>query len=124
MKNFSNEAYYLFFSTLASRTRLAIIDVLRDGPKNISELSEKLQHDQDVIVQNLERLQKCVIVFSEGSGKDRRFSLNKEVVEPLSEILSFHTDKYCPTLTQCIVQEKLKAYMKKEAARELFIEHE
>jgi len=63
-------------------------------------------------------------VCSEGSGKEKLYSLNMEIVEPLSELLAFHTNKYCPGLTNCIPPEKLKQYMKKEAAKETFIEHE
>ena len=36
MKEFSNEAYYLFFSTLANRTSLVIIDTLKEQPKTIN----------------------------------------------------------------------------------------
>jgi DNA-binding transcriptional ArsR family regulator len=124
VKNFSNDAYYLFFSTLASRTRLAIIDAMKCGSKSVSELSEMLTLEPKVIVENLEKLKKCMIVRSEGSGKEMRFSVNKEIVEPLFEVLCFHADKYCPKLTECIPEEKLKAYMKQEAAKALFIEHE
>jgi hypothetical protein len=49
--------------------------------------------------------------------------LNKEVLGPLSEILAFHTSKYCPGLKQCVPEEKLKEYMKQEAAKKMYIEH-
>jgi DNA-binding transcriptional ArsR family regulator len=124
MNGFSNEAYYLFFATLANRTRLAIIDVLRDGPKNVSEISTALKHNQSVIAANLEKLEKCVLVISETSGNERLYSLNQEIIEPLSEALEFHTAKHCPGLRVCIPPEKLREYMKKEAAKETFIEHE
>ncbi len=124
MKDFSNEAYYLFFSTLANRTRLAIIDVLRDGPKSVSEISAKLEHEQTMVAANLGMLEKCALVVLENSGDDRLYSLNKEIIEPLSHILEFHTAKHCPGLRECIPQGKLKEYMKKEAEKETFIEHE
>jgi len=124
MKDFSNEAYYLFFSTLANRTRLAIIDVLKDGPKSVSEISSALKQGQDIVSANLKPLEKCALVISEGSGNIRLYSLNKEIIEPLSNALEFHTAKYCPGLRQCIPQEKLREYMKKEAIKETFIEHE
>jgi DNA-binding transcriptional ArsR family regulator len=124
MEDFSNEAYYLFFSTLANRTRLAIIDVLREGPKNISEVSDALEQEETTVAHNLKLLEHSALVRSEGSGKEKLYSLNREIVEPLSELLAFHTSKYCPELKNCIPPEKLKAYMKKEAAKETFIEHE
>jgi DNA-binding transcriptional ArsR family regulator len=124
MKDFSNEAYYLFFSTLANRTRLAIIDVLKDGPKNTLEIAGSLRQEQSMISANINQLEKCALVKSESSGNIRLYSLNKEIVEPLSEILEFHVAKHCPGLRECIPQQKLREYMLKEAAKETFIEHE
>ena len=122
MEDFSNEAYYRFFSALANRTRLAIIDVLEDT-KTISEISSALNQKQESIRQNLEVLEHCMLVRSEGSGKEKSYALNREVLEPLSEILAFHTSKYCPGLRECIPEEKLKEYMKHEAAKKMYIEH-
>ena len=123
MESFSNEAYYLFFSTLANRTRLAIIDVLKDEPKNVSEITKVLEQDENTIAANLKQLENCFLLCSEGSGKEKLYSLNKGIVSPLSELLSFHTSKYCPCLKSCIPPKKLKEYMKKEAAKLTFIEH-
>ena len=123
MENFSNEAYYLLFSALANRTRLAIIDVLKEDAKNISEVSNALKQEQGVIRQNLEILERCILIRSEGSGKETLYSLNKEILEPLSEILAFHTSKHCPGLKECIPEEKLGEYMKQEAAKKMYIEH-
>jgi DNA-binding transcriptional ArsR family regulator len=123
MKEFCNEAYYMFFSTLANRTRLAIIDVLKDDRKSLAEISTALEQEENIIAHNLKLLEKCAIVLSEGSGKEKRYSLNREIIEPLSEHLDFHVNKYCPGFTQCISAEKLKEYMKAEAAKTTYIEH-
>ncbi|MCW4047253.1 MAG: winged helix-turn-helix domain-containing protein [Candidatus Bathyarchaeota archaeon] len=119
--DFSNEANYLFFSTLASHTRLAIIDVLREGPKGLAEISEALNLKQALVAENLEKLERTALVLSEGSGDEKRFAVNKEIIEPLSGLLEFHVNKYCPGLTECIPPEKLKEYMKKEAAKMTYI---
>jgi len=124
MEDFSNDAYYLFFSALASRTRLAIIDVLKEGPKTVSEISDALKQGPDIISHNLESLEHCVLVRAESSGKKKLYSLNKEIIEPLTEILAFHTSKHCPGLKECIPPKKLKEYLKKEAAKTTYIEHE
>ena len=123
MKEFCNEAYYMFFSTLANRTRLAIIDVLKDGRKSLSEISIALEQEENIVSYNIESLVKCALVFAEGSGKEKYYSLNREIIEPLSETLSFHVEKHCPGFTQCIPAEKLKEYMKAEAAKTTYIEH-
>ncbi len=124
MKSFSNEAYYMFFSALANRTRLAIIDVLNEGPKTLAEVSLALDQKEKVIFKDLERLERCAAIDSQGLGEKKLYSLNKEVIEPLSEILEFHTSKYCPELKVCIAPTRLKELMKIEAAKETFIEHE
>jgi len=123
MENFSNEAYYVFFSSLSNRTRLAIIDVLKEGPKTIAGISDALEQDETAVAYNLKRLEHAALLRSEGADKEKRYSLNMEIIEPLSELLVFHTNKYCPNLKNCIPPEKLKEYMKKEAAKETFIEH-
>jgi DNA-binding transcriptional ArsR family regulator len=124
MEDFSNEAYYQFFSALANRTRLAIIDVLKEDAKTISEISNALKQEHEVVRQNLKVLEHCVLILSEDSGKEKLYSLNKEVLEPLSEILAFHTSKHCPGLKECIPEQKLREYMKQEAAKKTYIEHE
>lgn len=123
MKSFSNEAYYMFFSALANRTRLAIIDYLNETSKTLPEVSLALDQQESVILKHLERLEHCALLRSQGLGKEKRYSLNREVVEPLSEILEFHSSKYCPGLNDCISPDKLKQFMKMEAAKETFIEH-
>src|SRR3989304_3192502 len=123
MKEFCNEAYYLLFCALANRTRLAIIDVLKDGRKNASEISKALEQEESVIALNLRPLEKCAIVLSEGSGKEKSYCLNREIIEPLSELLAFHVDKYCPGFRECIPPAKLREYMKAEAAKTVYIEH-
>jgi DNA-binding transcriptional ArsR family regulator len=123
MKEFCNEAYFMIFSTLANRTRLAIIDVLKDDHKSIAEISKALEQDENIIANNLKPLEKCAIVLLENSGK-KAYYLNREIVEPLSELLAFHVDKYCPGFRECITPEKLREYMKAEAAKTVYIEHE
>ncbi len=124
MEDFSNEAYYLFFSALASRTRLALIDVLKAGPKTVFEASAALKQKEEITIQNLEQLEHCFLVRSTGIGKEKRYSLNNEIVDPLSRVLVFHVNKYCPGLKECILPEKLKEYMREEAAKTSYIEHE
>jgi DNA-binding transcriptional ArsR family regulator len=124
LEDFSNEAYYRFFSALANRTRLAIIDVLKEEAKTLSEISSALKLEPGAIRENIEVLEHCALIRSKDEGKEKRYALNKELLEPLSEILSFHTNKYCPGLKECISEDKLRQYMKQEAAKKTYIEHE
>ena len=124
MKEFCNEAYYMIFSTLAKRTRLTILDVLKGGPRTLSEIANILEQGEDVASENLTPLMRCALVLSSGSGKNKVYCLNKELVEPLSELLEFHVEKYCPGFNKCIPTNKLKEYLKAEAAKTLYIERE
>jgi DNA-binding transcriptional ArsR family regulator len=124
MKEFCNEAYYMMFTTLANRTRLTILDVLKGEPRTLSEISDALEQGEDVASENLLPLVKCALVLSSGSGRKKVYCLNKELVEPLSELLEFHVEKYCPGFNKCIPPGKLKEYLKAEAAKTLYIERE
>jgi DNA-binding transcriptional ArsR family regulator len=123
MNNFSNEAYYLFFSTLANRTNLIIIDSLREKRKSVLEISKSVNQNKAVVASQLDQLEHCALILSEKAGQEKYYYLNLEVLEPLSEILEFHTSKYCPGLTQCMPPDKLKDYLKKEAEKETYVEH-
>ncbi len=124
VSSFSNEAFFKFFSALADRTRLAIIDVLSGGDRSAFEVSVVLGLDEGVVLGHLEVLEGCVVVFGVGSGAGRVFSLNRAVVGPLSEVLSFHVEKYCPGLVKCVPPGKLREFLKQEAEKNTYIEHE
>jgi DNA-binding transcriptional ArsR family regulator len=124
MKSCINETCHLFFSTLANPTRLAILEILQDGPKNVAELSKVLNHEQSMISHNLKPLEDCAFVFSERQGKARVYRLNREVIEPLFELFAFHASKYCPNGRVCLTANGYAKYKKNEAERELYINHE
>jgi DNA-binding transcriptional ArsR family regulator len=110
-----------FFSTLANPTRLAILELLRDGPKNVTEISETLNQEQSMISHNLKPLERCRFVFSERKKKERFYSLNKETMERLFKIFSYHAEKYCPTEGKCLTSKGLKEQKKKDASSSLYL---
>ncbi|HUJ84000.1 MAG TPA: winged helix-turn-helix domain-containing protein [Candidatus Acidoferrales bacterium] len=118
MDRFCNEANYRFFNALSNRTRLAIIDLLRDKPRTADEIAQALKVEPEAIWHYLELLAGCMILQFEGVGKEKRYSLNKEILEPLGELLSSHTSKYCPALRKAIPEEKIRAYQKKVEIKE------
>jgi predicted transcriptional regulator len=69
MKEFCNEAYYLIFVTLANRTRLAVIDALKEGRKTLPEIAKALEQDENIISYNIKPLVKCAIVLVTGLWK-------------------------------------------------------
>ena len=89
------EAYKIFFGTLVSESRLKIINLLRKGKKNVSEIMQELNMDQTVVSHDLARLKKCGFVIGKTKGKFRYYELNKETISPLMKIIEKHMSQFC-----------------------------
>jgi DNA-binding transcriptional ArsR family regulator len=124
MKRGLSETCYVFFKVLANPTRLAILEVLRDKPRSVTELARSLKQEQSMISHNLKPLEKCRFVFSERKEKQRIYSLNKETVEPLFRLFDYHAQKYCPTRGKCLTEKDLREKRKKQASSQLHVTHE
>jgi len=94
---------YRFFSTLANPTRLAILEYLREGPKNVMQIAASLGQEQSMISHNLRPLVQCRLVFVDKKWKERVYSLNRETMEPLFKLFSYHAQKYCPNKGACLL---------------------
>ena len=88
-------AYDRFLTTLSNKTRLAIIQALRDKPKNVTQLTEELSIHQTSVSHALKRLLDCGFVFVEKNGKERIYSVNKKTIKPLLKMMEDHIDNYC-----------------------------
>ena len=88
-------AYKIFFGTLVSAPRLKIMNLLKKGKRNVSEIINELDMDQTAVSHNLERLKKCGFVNSKIEGKFRYYELNNETIKPLMEIIEKHMSYYC-----------------------------
>ncbi len=117
-----SETCYMFFSTLSNPTRLAILELLRNGPRNVTEITDALKQEQSMISHNLKSLEKCGFVFSERRKRERLYSLNKETLEPLFKIFTQHAKKYCDTKGKCLTVKRLQQRKKKDAARSLYLQ--
>ena len=102
MKRGLSETCSLFFSTLSNPTRLAIVELLRKGPRNVTEISRVLRQDQTMISHNLRPLVRCGFVFVERRWKERVYSLNRETMENLFNLIASHAEKYCPRKMRCL----------------------
>jgi ArsR family transcriptional regulator len=102
MKQNLSETCHLFFSTLSNPTRLGILELLRESPKNVTQLSKALNQEQSMISHNLKPLSRCRFVFIERKGKKRIYSLNRETMEPIFKIIENHAEKYCPKMGECL----------------------
>lgn len=89
------DAYKIFFGTLVSEPRLKIINLLRKGSKNVSEIVKEIGMDQTSVSHNLSRLKHCGFVKSERKGKFIYYNLNKKTIDPLMEIIDDHMSDNC-----------------------------
>ncbi len=121
MKQNLSETCRQFFSTLANPTRLAILELLRDGPRNVTEISEALNQEQSMVSHNLKPLERCRFVFSERRKKEHFYFLNKETMERLFKIFSYHAERYCPTGGKCLTKKGLQEQKKKDASNSLYL---
>ena len=90
--------YELFFKTLANEQRLKIINLLRKGPKNVTQICKELNFNQTTVSHNLKKLKTCGFVFNKKNGKERIYSINKTTIKPLMELIDKHTNKFCKHL--------------------------
>ena len=88
-------AYKLFFGTLVSESRLKIINLLRKGRKNVSELMEETRLNQTAVSHDLSRLKRCGFVISENEGKFRYYRLNEKTIKPLMDLIDKHMSEFC-----------------------------
>ncbi|MEM3091109.1 MAG: metalloregulator ArsR/SmtB family transcription factor [Candidatus Pacearchaeota archaeon] len=89
------DAYKIFFGTLVSESRLKIINFLRNGKKNVSEIIKELKMNQTSVSHDLARLKKCGFVNVEINGKFRYYILNKTTIKPLIKLIDKHMLQYC-----------------------------
>lgn len=89
------EAYKIFFGTLVSESRLKIINLLRKGRKNVSELVATLGIEQTAVSHDLARLKKCGFVKTEVEGKYHYYMLNEKTIKPLMQLIDEHMSHYC-----------------------------
>lgn len=89
------DIYQFFFGALANPNRLEIINILRQGKKNVTEICKVTGFEQTMVSHNLKTLEWHGMVFKEKQGKFRYYSLNKKTIQPLMELIDAHMKAYC-----------------------------
>ena len=87
--------YKIFFTSLANPNRLQIINFLRGGKKNVTEICQGTGFEQSMVSHSLKRLERCGMVFVESKGKNRYYTLNHKTIIPLMKLIDAHMDQYC-----------------------------
>ena len=66
-----NILYKLFFKAFSNKTRFDIINLLRKGPKHVSDICKELNFEQSRVSHNLKCLEDCGFVNSKWNGKNK-----------------------------------------------------
>lgn len=101
LKTSDINALSLLFRAFSNEYRLAILNLLRQGPMNVGDIVSSLKLDQTVVSHNLRCLAFCGLVSSQQAGKTRVYSVNKETVEPLLITGGRHVTRYATNLRDC-----------------------
>lgn len=91
----SENKYYLFFGNLANPLRIEIITCLKQGDKNVSEISEQIGVEQSKLSHALSNLRECNIVNVKQRGKERVYSLNRRTMLPILNLIDLHAKINC-----------------------------
>ncbi len=87
--------YKIFFSTVVSESRLRIINFLRSGKKNVSEIIKELNMNQANVSHDLARLKRCGFVLVEANKQYRYYKLNEKTIKPIMNLIDKHMAEYC-----------------------------
>jgi DNA-binding transcriptional ArsR family regulator len=96
----------LLFTALSNDCRVGILNLLRNGPKNVGEISDALKIEQTMASHNLKCLAFCGLVTSQRLGKTIEYTLNRETVEPILHLADKHIAKYAINLRTCKTLER------------------
>lgn len=88
-------SYNLFFETISTRIRMEIMYLLREGPKSVSQICKVLGEEQSKVSHNLKKLVECRVLDVKKKGKQRIYSLNKDTIIPILDLVEKHVHKYC-----------------------------
>lgn len=88
-------SYYRFFSNFSNRTKSDIINLLREGPMSVNDITARMGGGQSRISHSLRDMRACNVLKVRNEGKQRIYSLNEETVIPIMEMVERHVRKNC-----------------------------
>jgi DNA-binding transcriptional ArsR family regulator len=97
------------FKALGDRTRLEIIEMLREfGEMSVSDIQAKLEKEQNLISHHLSCLKNCGIVSSRKNGKSVIYSIRNKRILKLITISDEHVRSLLESVLSCeIVKGKV-----------------
>jgi DNA-binding transcriptional ArsR family regulator len=91
----NHNGYHVFFTNLANPLKIGIILSLRKKERNVTQLVKELGVEQSKISHALKMLRNCNIVEAKQKGKERVYSLNKDTIVPMLDLIDKHSATHC-----------------------------
>lgn len=91
----------LVFKVLSSQVRLNLIEALRDGEKDVSNLCVAIDEEQTRVSHELRCLTVCGFVDFRRDGKRMIYSLNSKTVLPILDAADNHTRRFSERMKGC-----------------------
>ena len=88
-------SYNVFFETISTKIRLEILELLRIRAMSVNDIAKALGEEQSKVSHNLKSLAGCHILDVKQEGKKRIYSLNKDTILPLMELVEKHVETHC-----------------------------
>ncbi|MGQ0826544.1 MAG: ArsR/SmtB family transcription factor [Actinomycetota bacterium] len=90
-----------FFRVLGDSTRLAILELLVEGPRTVSELVEALECPQSRVSNHLACLRWCEFVDAERQGRQVTYRIREQRVRMLINAARSMAAEHCEHLASC-----------------------
>lgn len=97
--------YGKLFQALANKTRMELIDALRDGDKTVSELVDATGRKQNTVSYHLRCLTNCGFAEKRTEGNHRVYSLNSTIVNDLFDTIETHIEHHRQGIYTCEILE-------------------
>jgi predicted transcriptional regulator len=98
----SKTPYKTFLKTLSNVNRFEILNLLKQGPKNVSCICDELEMNQTTVSHHLSAMKDSCLVSVEINGKERVYSINRKTMKPLMDLIHAHMNEPC----KCCEKEK------------------
>lgn len=69
--------------------------MLKGKAMSVSEICKALGEEQSKISHNLKKLVECHVLEVKQKGKQRIYSINKDTVIPILDLVEKHVQRYC-----------------------------
>lgn len=90
-----NTKCHAFFETLGTKLKISLLFQLKEKPLSVSELSKNLHQERSKVSHALISLLECNFISVNEVGKNRIYSLNKNTILPLLNLVERHMKNYC-----------------------------